>query len=251
MAVKKKVVSLPMFLVFVIFLMGAAALVWFGFFGKHNPQEVEKELSRKERELKRYQGEQKAAPTPEAYAMLQKINEKLTSDLKQLEQMVQKTNFAVPEGTVTDGLFFREQLFKTDKDIHLLALDRQAALPEALGFSDELPDAKRVPLLLRQLLAIQEIVPAFIESGASALSLVKPLDPVEHKNQDTGQVTLVELPVQIGAECDFQTLLAALIRLRNSSQAIVVRELQVKTKEEETLQVQWVASGFFIASKQE
>ncbi len=251
MAVKKRAVSFPALLAGVVFLAIAGALVWFGFAGEHNPQEVEKELSRREREIRRYQGEQKTTPTPEAYAVLRKINEKLNSDLKQLEQMIQKTNLTVPEGTVTDGLFFREQLFKTGKDLHLLALDRETVLPETLGFSDELPDVKRVPLLLRQLLTIQETVTAFIESGTGALSLVKPLDPVEHKNQDTGQVTLVELPVQIAAECDFQTLLAVLIHLRNSSQAIVVRELQVKTKEEETLQVQMVASGFFIASKQE
>lgn len=251
MAVKKKAVSLPALLAGMVFLAIAGALVWFGFAGKHNPQEVEKELSRKEKEIKRYQGEQETTPTPEVYAVLQKINEKLNNDLKQLEQMVQKTDLTVPEGAVTDGLFFREQLFKTGKDIHLLASDHETTLPEMLGFSDELPDAKRVPLLLRQLLTIQETVTAFIESGAQALSLVKPLDSVEHKNQDAGQVTLVELPVQIAAECDFQTLLAVLIHLRNNSQAIVVRELQVKIKEEEILQVQMVVSGFFIASQQE
>lgn len=242
---KKKSVSVPGLLIFAFFLLIATGLIWTGFFGKYNPKEIENELSRKERELKRYQSGQAISLTPEAYAVLEKISEKLSNDLESFEQIIQKTNSQIPEGTAMDGLFFREHLFKVSRELQLLASERGVVLPETLGFSDELPDVKRVPLLIHQLTGIQEVAASLIESGAARISVIKPLEIIEHKNPDAGEVVLMELPFQITAECHFQTLLTALIRLRNSPQVLVVREVQIQAKEEEPLQVQIITSAFF------
>lgn len=249
---KKSPISAVTLVVVGLFLVTGGGLVWVGFFGKYNPNEIEKELVRKERELKRYQSEQRIPPTPEAYAMLEKISEKLSSDLNALEKMTQRTRVAAAsEGAVMDGLFFREQLFKIDKDLQMLASERGVVLPGTLGFSDELPDVKRVPLLIQQLLALQEIALALVESGAVSLSVIKPLELVEYKNPATNKSAFTELPVQVAAECDFSALVSALIRIRNNDQVLVVREVQIKTKEEGMLQVQLIASGFSITEQSE
>ena len=223
-------------------------VIWGVFFGVQSPKELDKEIKQKERELKHYQIDQKFYPSKEAYIVLEKINERLKNDLIRLQEVSQKTDFPIPEGATVDGLFFRERLFKIDKELHLLASEHGTVLPENLGFSDELPDVKRVRLMLHQLLVIRETSRAFIESGAETLSVIKPLQLSEYKDPETGEIIFIELPIQISTECSSQTLFKALVGLRNDSQIIIVRELHIKTKNEGMLQISLVVSGFFIKS---
>ena len=246
MAVKKNLLNAPVFLMIFILLVVAGGLVWLGFFRELSSQEIEQEINLKEKELKRYQKEKKLPPSAEVYAFFEKIHEKLQADRSEFEKLTLQSHFKIPEDVTVDGLYFREQLFKIGKELQAMAQKHQTALPENLGFSDELPETQRVILLFHQLLVMREAVSALIESSAQSLSVIKPLDIVEHKNPAGGEILFIELPIQLTAECTFQGLLNALLKLRNNRQIVIVRELHIKkTKEEQPLLVNLVASGFF------
>ena len=232
-----------------IVLFGIAiTTVWIWFLGLSNSGELEKEVKRKERELKRYQaqGDKQTPPTREAFILLQKINEKLKMDLKELEKLMAQPSPELPEGTTIDGLVFREKLFTIDKDLHLLAEDKKVLIPQTLGFPEELPDTARVPLVIYQLLTINQVARLFIEEGSSKLSVIKPLELIEHKETAPDRLLFRELPIQIGVECSSETLMSALVRLRNSQQMWVVREVQIKSKDSETIQVNLIISSFYL-----
>lgn len=149
----------------------------------------------------------------------------------------------LPTSAGEQGLYVVEQLHRVTTALRRQAETAGTALPQYLGFSDDLPPPDQVRLWLRQVEMLERVVGTFVRAGASEVSLVKPLDP---RPVVSGGVRHAELPLQVGVRCSPSACVKALHALQGMGPLTVVRELKVTRRSDEVVEVELVASALVV-----
>ncbi|MBI2871044.1 MAG: hypothetical protein HYY14_04960 [Candidatus Omnitrophica bacterium] len=148
---------------------------------------------------------------------------------------------ALPEGTREPSLYFREQLYTVTKTLQQMAQESKSAIPENIGFSEALPESVQVPVLLRELDVTRRVAEILLTEGVSDISLIKPLERVEHKNEK-GDVVLRAIEIQVNFRSNVQSLVRVLHKIAASSPVLVARDMQSKELSSSVIETNLVVS---------
>lgn len=207
---------------------------------------LEKEIEEKSALLKKYISKEGWMPEATAYNQLAKANEELGRDFKVLSELIDPKRVRLPEDILEQRLYFKERLYGVKKRLDEGAREKGMELPANLGFSEELPEPEAVPELLRRLGTVDSLVTLLIEKGATAISLIKPLETKEFVDPQTDVLICKELLLQLGIECNTTTLVEFLYELKKASPVMVVRDLKAKSGPGQSLKVGLLISELIV-----
>lgn len=213
---------------------------------------MDEELERKISEMKRFITLTGTVPSKESFAKMDEDNISLEEKFFSLAEFIDPKKARLSEKDAEAGLYFIEKLHSTMKKFELEAGAKGAKLPENLGFGDGLPKDNMVPVLLRQLEIIEFAVSVLLKSQNSNIYALKPLKSIEYIEPVSKGLFYTELPVQISIKTDTKALINLLLELKNSSPAISVKELHVKSIDSVSgeVEISMVLSTFMIARQE-
>ena len=196
-------------------------------------------------QLERYLPKEQAGflPTQEVLAALQKALKREEQNYQNLKKVIDPSREYLPRGAQEAGLYFIEQLHIRTKRLRRQANTLKIKIPQALGFSEEMPaDRESVELLLAELDALESSATLLMEQGIKEISLLKPLRVQEQRDHQTQRVLYKELPIQLSFLCNFAVLVKVLYQLKNLSPTLAIKDIIVRKTEDSSLQVEMLLS---------
>ena len=215
---------------------------------------LDDELERKTEEIKKYIVRTGSLPSRDSFSKLNKDKDVLDGKLKELSDFVDPKKTRMSESTTEAGLYFIERLHETIKRFsEKTEGSGKIDIPENLGFGDGLPKERTVGILLRQLEVVEMVVDELLESKRIEISAIKPLKSIDYVESLSKEVFYTEMPVQVTVKTDTETLIDLLLELKNQSPVISVKELNIKSDEAESgnMEASMVLSTFKVARKEE
>ncbi|MBN2097433.1 MAG: hypothetical protein JW714_03015 [Candidatus Omnitrophica bacterium] len=160
-----------------------------------------------------------------------------------LKKFIDPEKTYLPPETQEPGLYLIEQLHTTTKRLKRQASSLKINIPDNFGFSKEMSeDTANVELHLKELEMVDRIATLLMEEGVGEISLVKPLSPIEQRDQLTQELLFQELPIQLSFLCNSSVLVKLLYQFKNFSPALVVRDIVIRRRDGDFLQVEMVLS---------
>jgi hypothetical protein len=236
----------------VLIVMGiVSGLYFFGLkpFLKDGGSILDEELERKTIEIKRYISRTGSLPSKQGFDKLEQENLAMEDKLRQLTDFMDPEKIRVAESDSEAGLFFIEKLHSSIKKFSEEAGLKNITLPENLGFGDGLPKEDLVDTLLRQMEIVEMVLDVLLQNESVKFYSIKPLKSIDYIEPITKEIFYSEIPVQISIKTNTEGMADLLLRLKNSSPVISVKEIHVKSSESDRgdVDMSLVLSGFKIA----
>jgi len=169
------------------------------------------------------------------------------SNYQMLQKFIDPPKEYLPEDTQEAGLYFIEQLYITKKRLRRQANTLKIEIPESFGFSEDMPqDSEDVEALLKVLFTVEQLTTLLMEEKIAKISLIKPLRPVDNRDQETEKLFYREVPIQLSFLCDSPALIKFLYGIKNISPILIVKDIIIKREEESFLQVEMLLSRLII-----
>lgn len=206
---------------------------------------IDERLARASIELRHFLQAKSPLPSLENYQLLDKEMKTLNDNYAELSNSVVASSPYLPKGVTEAGLYFIERLHSISKKLSAKATEAGIEMPSDFGFSEELPEAAKVEFCLRQLDIVDKVVSSFIERGAAAITLIKPLKFEKGDSKKEGpDFEMIE--VQFSARSSNEALIRFLIDMRNAKPTIVVKNLQIVSEASGLLRADLVVSGLLL-----
>jgi len=210
------------------------------------------ELAEKENIYYRFKG--KGIDPSEIVRELADKKRKLEREYQTIRSFAGSRELELSEDIVDPGLYFRSTLYKAQKEIGEIALERKINLPPNLGFSErEVPSAESARLLLKQLAITQFLLEAFFNSAGEeskvSVSSVTPLDFVEVTSREREELFYVELPVMVSLRTDMETFVKLLYEVKSTEEYfLVLADLEMKParEEAEVFEITFLVNGLIL-----
>lgn len=185
----------------------------------------------------------KVVPTPENIFILQREYEWLLEREKEVKQLLSKKQITCPELT---PLQFKEELLNTQTKLKQLADIQGCKLQEDLGFSEytagEIPQARDVIVLTKQLVVINEIVKILLKNKVSEIGYIARLgDITQTKVAEENLCQEIVFRMEMG--CVLEDLLNVLKDLVNAPYILVVRNLKIDKLDESKVSAELVVGA--------
>ena len=218
-------------------------------FLKEGSSILEEELERKTEDIKKYITRTGSLPSKEGFDKLEKQNEAIDNELKELADFVDPEKKRISEANTEASLYFIEKIHASMKRFSNEAESSEIKIPENLGFGDGLPKDRMVDTLLRQLETVEFAVDVLLKSELIEFSAIKPLKSIDYIEPLSKEVFYTEIPVQISIRTDTETLVDFLLELKNQSPVVSVKEVHIKSSGMETgdIEASLVLSTFRVA----
>ena len=219
----------------VLLFVAAIRLFW-----RESTQVLDAELKQKLHRAQAQMIDGTLPPSPETYAFLHRRSQQLREQYERLQRLVDPPGRASTEGAQDAGLYFREQVHTLQKRLERETAAKGVPITTNFGFPDDLPSSERVPLLLRQLALVDTATTTFVAEGASAIELLRAMDPVPLEDPKTREPFLWQLPLVVRARCRTATLVKSLYRLQQAAPFVTVADVNFKEAQpvEDGLQVE-------------
>ena len=190
---------------------------------------LDEELERKVAEIKRYISRTGSLPSKKSFDRMEKETLGLEKKSKELIDFVDPEKVRISESSSEAGLYFIERLHSSIKNFSEKVDLKEIKLPENLGFGDGLPKESMVETLLRQLEAIELVVGILLEAETIEFFVIKPLRAIDYIEPLTKEAFYTELPVQFSIRTDTEVLVDLLLKLKNESPILSVKEIHVRS----------------------
>lgn len=210
---------------------------------------LEEQINEAITQLKRYIPKEKEEylPTKEFVQALESHLAQEEQSYDMLKDFIDPDKEYVPQDAPEAGLYFIEQLHITTKRLKRQANTLKIKIPDNFGFTEEMPaDVKNVEVFLKELEIVDRITTLLMEQGVEEISLVKPLSPIEQRDLKTQKLFYRELPIQLSFLCSSSTLVKFLYEVKNFSPVLFMKDIIVKRKDGQSLQVEMLLSRLVI-----
>jgi len=191
--------------------------------------------------LKQYAG--KGDPLPSALTLDYYAAQK--EDLRERYEITTRymdpTPTGLPPGTREPGLYFREELYTVKKRLEQMAKESKSTLPESIGFTDELPNSKEVPILLQELDITNRIAEILLSGGVSEISLLKPLARSGPGDNEYG-VGYRVIAVQVTFRSDISAVVGILHHIATTVPVLVTNDVQIRELSSHVIETSLVVS---------
>ena len=167
-------------------------------------------------------------PSPETYAFLHRRTQQLQEQYDKLVKVLDPPGRAGTEGAQDAGLYFRERLHTLQKRLEREATAKGITVTSNFGFPEDLPAKERVPLLLRQLELVDVAATSVITEGASAIELLRALEPRPVEDPRSREPFVWELPLVVRLRCRTPTLIKFLYHMQQVSPLVAIPEVSLK-----------------------
>ncbi len=220
-----------------------------GPFFKEGSSILDEELERKTAQIKKYITQTGSLPSRDSFKEKEKQRLSLEEGFKQLIDFVDPEKVRISETSTEAGLYFIERLHSSIKKFSEKINTQKTPLPNNLGFGDGLPKDNMVEELLRQLETVELVLDRLLEGKGVAFSAIKPLKSIDYIESLSKDLLYTELPVQISVRADTAVLVDLLLKLKNASPVVSVKEFHVKSSESDSgeIEVSLVLSTFMVA----
>jgi hypothetical protein len=145
-----------------------------------------------------------------------------------------------PDDVIEQGVYFKKQLFLTQKGLTELANKKEIEIPNTLGFGEALPSDNEVSLLLRKLETVGAAMRLLLDNNVKSVTVVKLLDDLTHKGESESKVLAREIAVRIDVNCTQASLMQVLNQAVNVKPFLVVRDISIKNFKEEILETSFI-----------
>lgn len=219
-------------------------------FLKEGSSILDEELERKTADIKKYISRTGSLPSKESFEKLDKEGVALEKRLEELIDFMDSKKLHIAETSNEAGLYFIERLHSSMKKFQENASSKGLKIPENLGFGDGLPKEDMVDSLLRQLETVELAMDVLLKSESVTFSAIKPLKAIDYIEPLSKEIFYTELPVQISIKTGTKDFIELLIGLKNASPMVSVKEIHVRSGEEDTedlIEASLVLSTFKIA----
>lgn len=213
---------------------------------------LDEELDRKTNEIKKYISRTGSMPSKDSFYKLKEQEKAMEARLQDLTEFVDPKMTRVSESNSEAGLYFIERLHSSMKKFSQLRAN-VLQLPENLGFGDGLPKSSMVNVLIRQLEIVEFVVDELLKAEGIEISAIKPLKSIDYIEPLSKEVFYTELPVQVSFKTDTKSFIGLLVKLKNQSPVISVKEVHIKSGDPESQRIETslVLSAFQIARNKE
>ena len=143
----------------------------------------------------------------------------------------------VPSDITEPGVYFKEKLYLTQKDLNNLGSNFKVTVPGNIGFTEKLPEESEVPVLLMKLDLADKVLRILIENSAKSIHLVEFLESSRLRNQAEKEMPVKNISARFDASCSFKTLRKALYEIGNLNPFLVVEGLKVTQNQNEIMDV--------------
>lgn len=160
----------------------------------------------------------------------------LEQEYNKIKKFLSKSNLKVAETAA--ALSFKKLLFEVQERISDKAKRKNVSLPQDLGFAEYkllVPDDSHAPVLMSELVILEEISSLLIKNKVYALRNIKlphKIMSISKKMQDATEVSFRSLSMQLSIETDFKQLKKFLLDLAGSDKTYVVRQIDIKKLDE-------------------
>ena len=222
-------------------------------FLKEGSSILDEELERKGAEVKRYISRTGSLPSKESFDRMEKATLVTEERLDELIDFVDPKKVRVSESSSEAGLYFIERLHSSIKKFSEKAGLKEVKLPENLGFDGGLPKDNMVEILLRQLESIELVVDTLLDADTIEFFSIKPLRAIDYIEPLSKELFYSELPVQFFVRTDTKTLVNLLVKLKNESPMVSIKEIHVRSggQDAKDIEVSIVLSTFMIKRAEE
>lgn len=229
-------------------LVGLYVFVVSPFF-KEGSSILDEELERKTIEIKKYIARTGSFPSKDSFEKKEKERLTLEDKFQELVEFVDPKKMRVSESTTEAGLYFIDRLHSSIKKFSKTSSSGEINIPENLGFGGGLPKESMVEILLRQLETVELVMDILLKSGKVEFSAIKPLKSIDYIEPLSKDVLYTELPVQVSMKTDTKTFVELLLKLKNNSPVVSVKEVHIKSSESGSgdIDVSLVLSTFMVA----
>jgi hypothetical protein len=176
----------------------------------------------------------------ETFREMKEENSLLQQKLGRISSVFNSQAQTMPENTTDPAIFFRQNLYATQKKLRALAEQKGIFLVENLGFGQELPEANMVEIYMRQLTLIKELVNSLIKAGVFSINLISLTDL-----EAVTEGSILKLGAQINFDANEEALVSFSKEIKKEKPIIVIEQIQIeKLEDKDRLNITMLASSF-------
>ncbi len=192
---------------------------------------VERQYTSKSSELRKHLSGKEGPPSKRIIEVLEEGNKRLK---KEYELVKKRLAFEQSIQIPTSGnpvLFFQQRLVTVREQMCKLSNKSGVEIPLSLGFSDEMPDEKQVPALLRQLKVTEDILKLGINSNLLSINSLT-FGEISNKSY------FEEVPIELTVSGNLMAITQFLYNAQNASELYVIEKISITSKEANMLSLE-------------
>ncbi|MBN1493629.1 MAG: hypothetical protein JW938_05720 [Candidatus Omnitrophica bacterium] len=144
---------------------------------------------------------------------------------------------AMPSDVQEYGVYFKERLYLTEKNLFAEAKRLNATLPEDVGFDDELPNEAQVPFMLMQLEFVENVLMHVLQSEVKEIILIEFEESGPMYDAAENKMPCKNITVKISMNCPLAALKKVLYEIGNMNPFVVVEGLKARQIRTDILEV--------------